>query len=95
MTPTAVKLSGSPNGGTSQETIREMEKGTGGLLKLSREEHFTVFLLDNAHPNACVLALLFLSFLPVSYYMSAIANQKFNQLYLQGYQPLQNARIVG
>jgi hypothetical protein len=36
------------------------------------------------------LALLFLSFLPVSYCMSAIANQKFNQLYLQGYQPLQN-----
>jgi hypothetical protein len=27
--------------------------------------------------------------------MSAIANQNFNQLYLQGYQPLQNARIVG
>jgi hypothetical protein len=36
------------------------------------------------------LALLFLSFLPVSYCMSAIADQKFNQLYLQGYQPLQN-----
>jgi hypothetical protein len=33
------------------------------------------------------LALLFLTFLPVSYYMSAIANQKFNQLYLQGHQP--------
>jgi hypothetical protein len=45
------------------------------------------------------LALLFLSFLPciiktVQRFlldcMSAIANQKFNQLYLQGYQPLQN-----
>jgi hypothetical protein len=55
---------GSPNGGTSQETIRKMEKGIGGLLKLSREQHFTVVLLANAHPNAYVLALLFLSFLP-------------------------------
>jgi hypothetical protein len=55
---------GSPNGYTSQETIRKMEEGIGGLLKLSREEHFTVVLLANAHPNACVLALLFLSFLP-------------------------------
>jgi hypothetical protein len=27
---------------------------------------------------------------PMSYFMSAIANQKFNQMYLQGYQPLQN-----
>jgi hypothetical protein len=45
------------------------------------------------------LALIFLSFLPciiktVQRFlldrMSAIANQKFNQLYLQGYQPLQN-----
>jgi hypothetical protein len=45
------------------------------------------------------LALLFLSFLPciiktVQRFlldcMSAIANQNFNQLYLQGYQPLQN-----
>jgi hypothetical protein len=49
-----------------------MEKGVGGLLKLSREEHFTVVLLANAHPNACVLALLFLSFLPVSYCMSLL-----------------------
>jgi hypothetical protein len=67
-----------------------MEMEIGGLLKLSREQHFTVVLLANAHPNACVLALLFLSFLLVSYCMSAIANQKFNQLYLQGHQPLQN-----
>jgi hypothetical protein len=45
------------------------------------------------------LALLFLSFLPCIIktvqtflldHMSAIANQKFIQLYLQGYQPLQN-----
>jgi hypothetical protein len=45
------------------------------------------------------LALIFLSFLPCIIRtiqgflldrMSAIANQKFNQLYLQGYQPLQN-----
>jgi hypothetical protein len=45
------------------------------------------------------LALLFLSFLSCIIrtiqgflldHMSAIANQKFNQLYLQGYQPLQN-----
>jgi hypothetical protein len=45
------------------------------------------------------LALLFLSFLPCIIktvqrflldHMSAIANQKFNQLYLQEYQPLQN-----
>jgi hypothetical protein len=69
---------GSPNGGTSQETIRKMEKGIGGLLKLSREQHFTVVLLANAHPNAYVSCSL------------AIADQKFNQLYLQGYQPLQN-----
>jgi hypothetical protein len=72
-----------------------MDKGIGGLLKLSREEHFTVVLLANAHPNAYVLALLFLSFLTCITHMSAIANQKFNQLYLQGYQPLQNVRRVG
>jgi hypothetical protein len=45
------------------------------------------------------LALLFLSFLPCIIrtiqgflldHMSAIVNQKFNELYLQGYQPLQN-----
>jgi hypothetical protein len=67
-----------------------MEKGGGGLLESSREHHFPVVLLANAHPDACVLALLFLSFFLVSYYMSAIADQKFNQLYLQGHQPLQN-----
>jgi hypothetical protein len=45
------------------------------------------------------LALLFLSFLPciiktvqrfLLHHMSAISNKKFNHLYLQGYQPLQN-----
>jgi hypothetical protein len=56
-------------------------------LESSREQHFTVVLLANAHPNACVLALLFLSFLPYITHMSAIANQKFNHLCLQGYQP--------
>jgi hypothetical protein len=45
---------GSSSGSTSQGTIRKMEKGIGGLLKLSREEHFTVVLLANAHPNAYV-----------------------------------------
>jgi hypothetical protein len=38
------------------------------------------------------LALLFLSFLSCIIYMSATANQKFNQLYLQEYQPLQNCQ---
>jgi hypothetical protein len=31
-----------------------MEKGIGGLLESSREQHFTVVLLANAHPNAYV-----------------------------------------
>jgi hypothetical protein len=31
-----------------------MEKGTGGPLKLSIEQHFTVDLLANVHPNAYV-----------------------------------------
>jgi hypothetical protein len=59
-------------------------------LKIPREQHFPVVLLANARPDACVLALLLLSFLPVSYCMPAIADQKFSQLYLQGHQPLQN-----
>jgi hypothetical protein len=54
-----------------------------------------VVLLANAHPNAYVLALLFLSSLPCVILHVSIANQKCNQLYLQGHQPLQNARIVG
>jgi hypothetical protein len=46
---------GSLSGDTSQETIRKLEKGIGGLLKkLSTEQHFTVVLLANAHPNAYV-----------------------------------------
>jgi hypothetical protein len=77
-----------------------MEKGVGRLLESSREQHFTVVLLANAHLNAyvsCCSPILKLPpfiiktvqrFLLDS--MSAIANQKFNQLYLQGYQPLQN-----
>jgi hypothetical protein len=61
-TPTAVELNGIPGGGTSQGTVRKMEKGVGRLLESSREQQ--VVLLANAHPNAYVLALLFLSFLP-------------------------------
>jgi hypothetical protein len=45
---------GSPSGGTSQGTVRKTEKGVRGLLESSREEHFTVVLLANAHPNAYV-----------------------------------------
>jgi hypothetical protein len=45
---------GSSNGSISQETIRKMEKGIGELLKLSREQHFTVVLLANAYSNAYV-----------------------------------------
>jgi hypothetical protein len=45
---------GSPSGGTSQGTVRKMEKGIGRPLKLSREQHFTVVLLANTHPNAYV-----------------------------------------
>jgi hypothetical protein len=55
MTPTAVKLSGIPSSSTSQGTVRKTEKGVGGLLESSREQHFTVVLLANAHPNACFL----------------------------------------
>jgi hypothetical protein len=79
-TPTAVKLNRIPQW---QHLLRNRH------LESSRE-HFTVVLLANAHPNACVLALLFLIFLPCIILHVAIANQKFNQLYLQGYQPLQN-----
>jgi hypothetical protein len=72
-------------GGTSQRTVRKM-KGIGRPLKLFREQHFTVVLLANDHFNAYASC----SSILVSYYMSAIANQKFNQLYLQVYQPFQN-----
>jgi hypothetical protein len=57
-----------------------MEKGGGGLLESSREQHFTVVLLANAHPNAYVSCSAILK-LPPLYH---------NHLYLQGYQPLQN-----
>jgi hypothetical protein len=56
---------GSPNGGTSQETIRKMEKGAGGLLESSREQHFTVVLLANAHPKAYVSCSPILKFPPL------------------------------
>jgi hypothetical protein len=54
MTPTAVKLNGFPQWLHLSRNNRKMEKGIGGLLKLSREQHFTVVLLANAHPNAYV-----------------------------------------
>jgi hypothetical protein len=44
-TPTAVKLIGIPQW---QLLLRN------GLLESSREQHFTVVLLDNAHPNVYV-----------------------------------------
>jgi hypothetical protein len=31
-----------------------MEKGVGGLLESSREQHFMVVLLANAHPNSYI-----------------------------------------
>jgi hypothetical protein len=37
-----------------KEQLKKMEKRIGGLLKLSREQHFTVVLLTNAHSNAYV-----------------------------------------
>jgi hypothetical protein len=54
MTPTAVNFNGIPQW---QHLLRN------GLLASSRE-HLTVVLLANSHPNAYVLALLFLSLLP-------------------------------
>jgi hypothetical protein len=36
-TPTAVKLSGIPSGGTSQGTVKKTEKGIGRLLESSRQ----------------------------------------------------------
>jgi hypothetical protein len=56
---------GSPSGGTSQGTIRKTEKGIGELLKSSREQHFTVVLLANAHPNAYVSCSPILKLLPL------------------------------
>jgi hypothetical protein len=43
---------GSPSGSTSQGSVRKTEKGGGRLLESPREQHFTVVLLANAHPNA-------------------------------------------
>jgi hypothetical protein len=41
-----------------------MEKGVGGLLESSREQHFTVILLAHAHPNAYVSCSHILKLLP-------------------------------
>jgi hypothetical protein len=57
---------GSPSCGTSQGTVKKTQKGIGGPLKLSREQHFTVVLLANAYPNACVSCSPILK-LPPSY----------------------------
>jgi hypothetical protein len=90
MTPTAVKLNGFPNGYSSQETIRkwrrELEDSWNCLgNNISQWLSWPMPIL-----MPMFLALLFFSFLPCITHMSALANQKFNQLYLQGYQPLQN-----
>jgi hypothetical protein len=70
-----------------------MEKGVGGLLESSREQNLTVVLLANAHPNAYVSCSPILKLPPLYHikqhkvslrHMSASANQKFNQLHLQG-----------
>jgi hypothetical protein len=42
-----------------------MEKGVGGLLEFSREQHFTVVLLANANPNAYVSCSLILKLPPL------------------------------
>jgi hypothetical protein len=78
-TPTAVKLNGNPQWQHLSRN-RKTEKGGGGLLESSREQHFTVVLLANAHRNAYVSCSPTLK-LPPLYH---------NQLYLQGYQSLQN-----
>jgi hypothetical protein len=58
-----------------------------------------VVLLANAHPNAYISCFYIFSFFPCIIktvqrflldHVSAIASQKFNQLYIQEYQPLQN-----
>jgi hypothetical protein len=66
-----------------------MEKGIGGPLKLSREQHFTVVFLANAHPNAYVSCSLILK-LPPLYHTTCLLLliKKFNQLYFQGCQHL-------
>jgi hypothetical protein len=74
-----------------KEQLKKKEKEIGELLKLSREQHFTVVLLANAHPNAYVSCSPILK-LPPLYHTTCLLLliKKFNQLYLQGYQPLQN-----
>jgi hypothetical protein len=67
-----------------------MEKGVGGLLESSGEQHFTVVLLANAHPNAYVSCSPILKLPPLSHTTCLLLLIKFNQLYLQGYQSLQN-----
>jgi hypothetical protein len=56
---------GSPSDNTSQGTVKKPEKGIGGLLELSREQHFTVVLLANAHPNVYVSCSSILKLTPL------------------------------
>jgi hypothetical protein len=56
MTPTAVKLNGISQW---QQLLRN------GLLKPSREQHFAVVLLANAHPNAYISCFLILKLPPL------------------------------
>jgi hypothetical protein len=51
---TAVKLNGFPQWQHLSRNNEKNGEGTGGLLKLSREQHFTVVLLANVHPNVYV-----------------------------------------
>jgi hypothetical protein len=55
-TPTAVRLNGIPQW---QHLLRN------GHLKSSREQHFTVVLLANAHPNAYISCCLILKLPPL------------------------------
>jgi hypothetical protein len=98
-TSTAVKLNGTPPVATRLKEVRKTEKGVGGLWDPLGNNISQWFSWPMPILMPMFLALLFLSFLPciiktVQRFlldcMSAIANQKFNQLYLQGYQPLQN-----
>jgi hypothetical protein len=57
-----------------------MEKGLGGILESSRQQHFVVVLLAHAHPNAYVSCSLILK-LPPSYHTTCpLLLIKFNQL---------------
>jgi hypothetical protein len=81
---------GSPSGGTSQGTVRKMEKGVGGLFESSRE-HFTVVLLANAHPNAYVSCSPILK-LPSLYHTTCLLLliKSLTSFTSRDYQPLQN-----